>query len=122
LVFLIEFKFNGIFFVANPRNDDIFHDQWQRGQPIIVSNILDRLDQNLWLPQAFSEEFGHLRSGEFFELLTKFFFFNCFLGIFNCLLGIFTKISPFLIHSRPHQLYERQLGAKPANISILGRL
>lgn len=42
----------------NQKNEAIFHEQWQRGQPVLISNILDHLNQELWVPQAFSSEFG----------------------------------------------------------------
>lgn len=54
----------------NSGNDAFFNDQWQRGQPVLVSNVLDNFDQTLWLPQAFSQEFGQ----EFSE------FINCMTG------------------------------------------
>ncbi|CRK93013.1 CLUMA_CG006571, isoform A [Clunio marinus] len=46
----------------HPGNESFFHGQWQRGQPVIISNILDHLQKDLWIPQAFSTEFGHERS------------------------------------------------------------
>lgn len=42
----------------NPGNEKMFQEQWQRGQPVLVSNILGHLERELWIPQAFSEEFG----------------------------------------------------------------
>lgn len=42
----------------HPGNEAIFHDQWQRGQPVLISNVLKHLQGNLWIPEAFSEEFG----------------------------------------------------------------
>lgn len=44
------------------KNEDFFHDQWQRGQPVLISNVLQLLDRKLWLPQSFSQEFGKERS------------------------------------------------------------
>lgn len=46
----------------NPGNESIFHEQWQRGQPVLISNILDHLNLELWIPQAFSAEFGEEHS------------------------------------------------------------
>lgn len=46
----------------NPGNETIFHEQWQRGQPVLISNILHQLNQELWIPQAFSAEFGEEHS------------------------------------------------------------
>lgn len=42
----------------NPGNVRMFEEQWQRGQPVLISNVLDRLERELWIPQAFSAEFG----------------------------------------------------------------
>ena len=47
---------------SNAGNDAFFHEQWQRGQPVLISNVLDNLKQELWIPQAFSAEFGHEKS------------------------------------------------------------
>lgn len=46
----------------NAGNDAFFHEQWQHGQPVLVSNVLDHLSRELWIPQAFSTEFGHQQS------------------------------------------------------------
>ena len=42
------------------RNLALFQEQWKRGQPVIVANVSNHLDMDLWHPKAFSEEFGHL--------------------------------------------------------------
>lgn len=47
---------------VNPENERFFHDQWQRGQPVLVSNVLDHLERKHWLPQSFSNEFGKEKS------------------------------------------------------------
>ncbi|CAO1340786.1 unnamed protein product, partial [Diamesa hyperborea] len=47
---------------SHPGNDEIFHDQWQRGQPVLISNVLENLQRELWVPQAFSKEFGTEKS------------------------------------------------------------
>ncbi|CAO1308805.1 unnamed protein product [Diamesa serratosioi] len=47
---------------SHPGNDVIFHDQWQRGQPVLISNVLENLQRELWVPQAFSHEFGNEKS------------------------------------------------------------
>lgn len=54
----------------HPGNDAFFHEQWQRGQPVLISNILDHLQKELWIPQAFSAEFGTQMSD----------FINCMTG------------------------------------------
>ncbi len=36
-------------------------DQWIRGQPILVANSSDLLDENLWTPNSFLRDFGHLK-------------------------------------------------------------
>lgn len=46
----------------NPRNEEFFQEQWQRGQPVLISNLMNHLDQALWIPQAFLNEFGQERS------------------------------------------------------------
>jgi len=38
----------------------LFHSQWLRGQPVLVSNSSKRLDMKLWHPRAFLNDFGHL--------------------------------------------------------------
>lgn len=43
-------------------NESFFHEQWQRGQPVLVSNVLNHLQKELWIPQSFSAEFGHEQS------------------------------------------------------------
>lgn len=43
-------------------NEDFFHDQWQRGQPVLISNVLDQFKKEFWLPQSFSNEFGSQKS------------------------------------------------------------
>lgn len=43
----------------NKGNEEFFHQQWQCGQPVLISNVLDNLQQELWIPEAFSAEFGH---------------------------------------------------------------
>jgi [histone H3]-dimethyl-L-lysine9 demethylase len=42
----------------HPGNEDFFCDQWQRGHPVMVSNVLDHFKKEYWLPQSFSNEFG----------------------------------------------------------------
>lgn len=43
-------------------NEDFFHDQWQRGQPVLISNVLNQFNKEFWLPQSFSNEFGSQKS------------------------------------------------------------
>ncbi|KAM8847986.1 lysine-specific demethylase 3B isoform 1-T1 [Synchiropus picturatus] len=48
--------------LQDPRNSNnwkIFRECWKQGQPVLVSGIHKRLKSNLWLPEAFSEEFGN---------------------------------------------------------------
>ncbi|XP_058821254.1 lysine-specific demethylase 3B [Topomyia yanbarensis] len=47
--------------LLDPLNDDnyaAFHDQWERGQPVMVSYVSNKMDMRLWQPQSFSREFG----------------------------------------------------------------
>lgn len=46
----------------HPKNEEFFYDQWQRGQPVLISNVLDHFNKEHWLPQSFSNEFGSQRS------------------------------------------------------------
>lgn len=46
----------------HPKNDEIFHDQWERGQPIIVSGVDNCINRDLWIPQSFTDEFGRERA------------------------------------------------------------
>jgi len=39
----------------------LFQEQWRRGQPIVVANVSNNLDINLWHPNAFNEQFGNLK-------------------------------------------------------------
>uniref|UniRef100_A0AAY4D450 Lysine-specific demethylase n=1 Tax=Denticeps clupeoides TaxID=299321 RepID=A0AAY4D450_9TELE len=43
---------------GNTNNWKIFRECWKQGQPVLVSGIHKRLKNELWKPQAFSEEFG----------------------------------------------------------------
>ncbi|KAJ8015272.1 hypothetical protein DPEC_G00024400 [Dallia pectoralis] len=43
---------------ANTNNWKIFRECWKQGQPVLVSGIHKRLKGDLWLPDAFSQEFG----------------------------------------------------------------
>ena len=43
------------------RNIKIFQEQWRRGQPVIVANVSNNLDINLWSPKAFNAQFGMLK-------------------------------------------------------------
>ncbi|XP_026478885.1 LOW QUALITY PROTEIN: lysine-specific demethylase 3B [Ctenocephalides felis] len=42
----------------NSGNYEIFQEQWIRGQPVIVSNVSNLLDMNLWHPSTFAKDFG----------------------------------------------------------------
>ncbi|KAK3535412.1 hypothetical protein QTP70_016780 [Hemibagrus guttatus] len=43
---------------SNSNNWKIFRECWKQGQPVLVSGIHKKLKAGLWLPDAFSEEFG----------------------------------------------------------------
>lgn len=43
---------------SNSNNWKIFRECWKQGQPVLVSGIHKRLKSHLWLPDAFSKEFG----------------------------------------------------------------
>ncbi|KXJ79431.1 hypothetical protein RP20_CCG026209 [Aedes albopictus] len=42
----------------NDNNYNTFHDQWERGQPVMVSYVSDKLDMSLWRPESFIRDFG----------------------------------------------------------------
>lgn len=42
----------------NPKNLEVFREQWKRRQPVLVSNVNKQLDTKLWRPESFSEDFG----------------------------------------------------------------
>jgi len=44
----------------NEQNLTLFQEQWRRGQPVIVANVSNHLDIDLWHPNAFNDQFGHL--------------------------------------------------------------
>uniref|UniRef100_A0A182NR78 [histone H3]-dimethyl-L-lysine(9) demethylase n=1 Tax=Anopheles dirus TaxID=7168 RepID=A0A182NR78_9DIPT len=35
-----------------------FHEQWERGQPVMVSAVSSKMDMNLWVPDSFGRDFG----------------------------------------------------------------
>uniref|UniRef100_A0A182VZW8 [histone H3]-dimethyl-L-lysine(9) demethylase n=1 Tax=Anopheles minimus TaxID=112268 RepID=A0A182VZW8_9DIPT len=39
-------------------NYRIFHDQWERGQPVMVSAVSSKMDMNIWMPASFGRDFG----------------------------------------------------------------
>lgn len=43
-------------------NYNTFHDQWERGQPVMVSYVSDKLDMSLWRPESFIREFGDIEN------------------------------------------------------------
>ncbi|XP_054265577.1 lysine-specific demethylase 3A-like isoform X2 [Macrosteles quadrilineatus] len=43
-------------------NYRIFQDQWKRGQPVIVSDVLKHLDKELWQPDSFIRDFGETKN------------------------------------------------------------
>ncbi|BET01767.1 JmjC domain, hydroxylase [Nesidiocoris tenuis] len=42
----------------NAKNYQAFQEQWKRGQPVMISEVSDGLDANLWTPASFAEDFG----------------------------------------------------------------
>jgi len=43
-------------------NYTLFNQRWTLGQPVIISNASKNMKiEELWTPQAFSKEFGHIR-------------------------------------------------------------
>lgn len=46
----------------DPNNLIIFQQQWKRGQPVLISNVHNQLDRDLWCPESFSREFGALKN------------------------------------------------------------
>ncbi|XP_061714231.1 lysine-specific demethylase 3A-like isoform X1 [Cydia pomonella] len=46
---------------AHPGNYKPFQDQWKRGQPVLVSDLSNLLDKDLWSPESFSRDFGDTR-------------------------------------------------------------
>uniref|UniRef100_A0A182P3X5 [histone H3]-dimethyl-L-lysine(9) demethylase n=1 Tax=Anopheles epiroticus TaxID=199890 RepID=A0A182P3X5_9DIPT len=39
-------------------NYRVFHDQWERGQPVMVSAVSSMMNMDLWLPGSFARDFG----------------------------------------------------------------
>uniref|UniRef100_T1J383 [histone H3]-dimethyl-L-lysine(9) demethylase n=1 Tax=Strigamia maritima TaxID=126957 RepID=T1J383_STRMM len=46
----------------NPQNVRLFQEMWERGQPVLISNVHQHLDENLWSPKSFSRDFGELEN------------------------------------------------------------
>lgn len=46
----------------NPGNAKMFQDQWKRGQPVLVGNVHKVLTKGIWNPEAFCDEFGHIKN------------------------------------------------------------
>ncbi|XP_052871837.1 lysine-specific demethylase 3A [Anopheles cruzii] len=47
--------------LLNPRssvNYNMFHDQWERGQPVMISSVSSLMNMELWTPQSFERDFG----------------------------------------------------------------
>uniref|UniRef100_A0AAG5CZ14 [histone H3]-dimethyl-L-lysine(9) demethylase n=1 Tax=Anopheles atroparvus TaxID=41427 RepID=A0AAG5CZ14_ANOAO len=40
------------------RNYQLFHDQWERGQPVMVSAVSSKMNMDLWIPKSFGRDFG----------------------------------------------------------------
>ncbi|XP_025196650.1 lysine-specific demethylase 3A-like [Melanaphis sacchari] len=48
--------------LLDPKSDinyTIFQDQWKRGQPVLVSDVGNKLNSSLWHPESFSQDFGN---------------------------------------------------------------
>jgi len=43
-------------------NQDLFREVWVRGQPVIVSHVADKLNKQLWSPEAFLKDFSELKN------------------------------------------------------------
>ncbi|KAL4631315.1 lysine-specific demethylase 3B-like [Arapaima gigas] len=43
---------------SNTNNWKIFRECWKQGQPVLVSGVHKKLNNSLWRPEAFSQEFG----------------------------------------------------------------
>lgn len=46
----------------NPDNLNLFQEIWRRGQPVMASNVADKLNPELWTPESFSRDFGETRT------------------------------------------------------------
>lgn len=42
----------------NSTNYDMFQEQWKRGQPVMISDVGQRLNPEYWSPNSFSRDFG----------------------------------------------------------------
>lgn len=40
------------------KNGEIFQEVWKRGQPVLVSNVGNKLSSDLWSPESFLKEYG----------------------------------------------------------------
>jgi len=45
----------------HPNNIDLFQSHWKLGQPVLIANSSEYLNKQLWHPEAFLRDFGHLR-------------------------------------------------------------
>ncbi|KAL4148750.1 hypothetical protein QTP88_002914 [Uroleucon formosanum] len=48
--------------LLDPKSDinyTIFQEQWRRGQPVLVSDVGNKLNSSLWHPESFSRDFGN---------------------------------------------------------------
>lgn len=45
----------------SPHNMALFQYQWDRGQPVLISNSNEYMNHNLWHPKAFAKDFGHIK-------------------------------------------------------------
>ncbi|CAG5120520.1 unnamed protein product [Candidula unifasciata] len=43
-------------------NLQIFQEQWKRGQPVLVSCANKKMNINIWKPEVFTKEFGHIEN------------------------------------------------------------
>ncbi|XP_055608259.1 lysine-specific demethylase 3A isoform X2 [Uranotaenia lowii] len=47
--------------LLDPLSDEnytAFHDQWERGQPVMVSAVSNAMNMELWMPESFGRDFG----------------------------------------------------------------
>lgn len=40
----------------------LFQDQWKRGQPVLISDLIKELDEELWTPESFLRDFGDTKN------------------------------------------------------------
>ncbi|CAG0894425.1 unnamed protein product [Cyprideis torosa] len=87
---------------SHSRNVSLFQEQWRRGQPIIVSNVGLKLNMDLWTPEAFSRDFGHLEN-----------------DLVNCLTGNMVPKQPMKLFWDGFDCVSKRLKDKDGNPMLL---